>query len=97
MSKRFRLTKASKILIVFLIVALIGGGVFAGLKTGFIKTKTAASSDVKENVAAANKDTSSDSGTPSSENSTKSFHSFNVKSTSPLFNTLFFTVLRLIN
>ena len=29
MSKRFRLTKASKILIVFLIVALIGGGVFA--------------------------------------------------------------------
>lgn len=71
MSKRFRLTKASKILIVFLIVALIGGGVFAGLKTGFIKTKTAASSDVKENVAAANKDTSSDSGTPSSENSTK--------------------------
>lgn len=71
MSKRFRLTKASKILIVFLIVALIGGGVFAGLKTGFIKTKTAASSDAKENVVAANKDTSSDSGTPSSENSTK--------------------------
>lgn len=71
MSKRFRLTKASKILIVILIVTLIGGGVLAGLKTGFIKTKTAASSNVKENVAAANKDTSSDSGTPSSENSTK--------------------------
>lgn len=71
MSKRFRLTKASKILIVFLIVALIGGGVFAGLKTGFIKTKTAASSDAKENVVAANKDTSSNSGTSSSENSTK--------------------------
>lgn len=37
-TRRFRLTKASKILIMVLIVALIGGGVFAGLKTGFVKT-----------------------------------------------------------
>ena len=42
-AKRFRLTKASKILIVILIIALIGGGVFAGLKTGFIKTKSGSS------------------------------------------------------
>lgn len=37
--KRFRLTKASKILIMILVVALIGGGIFAGLKTGLVKTK----------------------------------------------------------
>ena len=36
--KRFRLTKAAKILIVILVVALLGGGVFAGLKTGLITT-----------------------------------------------------------
>lgn len=33
-TKRFRLTKASKILIMVLVIALIGGGVFAGVKTG---------------------------------------------------------------
>lgn len=36
--KRFRLTKAAKILIMVLVVALLGGGVFAGLKTGLITT-----------------------------------------------------------
>ena len=39
-TKRFRLTKASKILIMVLVIALIGGGVFAGVKTGLIKTKS---------------------------------------------------------
>lgn len=38
-SKRFRLTKAAKILIMVLIVALIGGGIFAGVQTGVIQTK----------------------------------------------------------
>ena len=38
-TKRFRLTKASKVLIMILVIALIGGGDFAGLKKGFIKTK----------------------------------------------------------
>ena len=42
-TKRFRLTKASKILIMVLVIALIGGGVFAGVKTGFIKTKNGTS------------------------------------------------------
>ena len=37
-TKRFKLTKAAKILIFVLIVAIIGGGVFAGIKTGFVKT-----------------------------------------------------------
>ena len=36
--RRFKLTKAAKILIMVLVVALLGGGVFAGIKTGFVKT-----------------------------------------------------------
>lgn len=35
--KRFKLTNAAKILILILIVALVGGGIFAGLKTGLVK------------------------------------------------------------
>ena len=35
--KRFRLTKGAKILILILVVALIGGGIFMGLKTGIVK------------------------------------------------------------
>ena len=38
-TKRFRLTTASKVLIMILIVALIGGGIFAGVQTGMIQTK----------------------------------------------------------
>ena len=38
-TKRFRLTKASKILIVVLVMALIGGAIFGGVRSGFIKTK----------------------------------------------------------
>lgn len=38
-AKRFRLTKTAKILIMVLIVALIGGGIFAGVQTGVIQTK----------------------------------------------------------
>ena len=36
--RRFRLTKAAKILILVVVVALLGGGVFAGLKTGLVTT-----------------------------------------------------------
>ena len=35
--KRFRLTKGAKILIMILVIALIGGGIFMGLKTGVVK------------------------------------------------------------
>ena len=35
--KRFRLTKGAKILIMILVIALIGGGIFMGLKTGIVK------------------------------------------------------------
>ena len=37
-TKRFRLTKTAKILIFVVIIALLGGGVFVGLKTGLVKT-----------------------------------------------------------
>lgn len=46
-TRRFRLTKASKILIIILVVSLLGGVVFAGLKTGVVKTN----SDKKESVS----------------------------------------------
>lgn len=39
-SKRFKLTKAAKILIMVLVLAVIGGGVFAGIKTGLIDTSS---------------------------------------------------------
>ena len=35
--KRFRLTKGAKVLIFILIVGILGGGVFAGLKSGIVK------------------------------------------------------------
>lgn len=37
-TKRFRLTKTAKVMIFIVIIALLGGGIFAGLKTGIIKT-----------------------------------------------------------
>ena len=53
-AKRFRLTKAAKVLIMILIVALIGGGIFAGVQTGVIQTKkdnTGSSVTTSETVA----------------------------------------------
>lgn len=38
--KRFKLTKAAKILIFMVIVAVIGGGAFLGVKSGLVKTKS---------------------------------------------------------
>lgn len=37
---RFRLTTTAKVLIAVIILAVIGGGIFAGLKTGVIKDDT---------------------------------------------------------
>lgn len=45
-TKRFRLTKAAKIMIFVLIIALLSGGVFAGIKTGLIKTKDKTNKEV---------------------------------------------------
>lgn len=61
-TRRFRLTKASKILIFILVVALLGGGVIAGLKTGVVKTN----SDKKESVSE-NKNDYNDNNTISAD------------------------------
>ena len=49
-TRRFRLTKAAKVLIFVIILALLGGGVFAGVKTGFIKTNETTKETVVENT-----------------------------------------------
>lgn len=56
-TRRFRLTKTAKLLLFVVIIALIGGGVFAGVKTGFVKTSkdktetvTSNNSNSKDNV-----------------------------------------------
>lgn len=61
-TRRFRLTKASKILIFILVVALLGGGVSVGLKTGVVKTN----SDKKESVSE-NKNDYNDNNTISAD------------------------------
>lgn len=59
-TKRFRLTKTAKILLFVIIVALIGGGVFLGVKGGLIKTSGDKESGVvEENTKSDVKDTES--------------------------------------
>lgn len=45
-TKRFRLTKAAKILIAIIVMALIGGGVYFGMKTGLIKNSKKKMTDI---------------------------------------------------
>ena len=58
-AKRFRLTKAAKMLIFVLVVALAGGGVFFGVKSGKVKPdkKLAAMTDDDGNVMNTEKET----------------------------------------
>lgn len=46
-TKRFRLTKTAKIMIFVLIITLLGGGVFVGLKTGLVKTDSKSEKEVE--------------------------------------------------
>lgn len=65
-TKRFRLTKASKILIVVLVMALIGGAIFGGVRSGFIKTKSSSGNQKSKNkitLFKTSKTKSSDDGT----------------------------------
>lgn len=65
-TKRFRLTKASKILIVVLVMALIGGAIFGGVRNGFIKTKSSSGNQKSKNkitLFKTSKTKSSDDGT----------------------------------
>lgn len=68
-TKRFRLTKTAKIMIFVLIVALLGGGVFVGLKTGLVKTNS--KSDQKAETSSSSVDSNvdtSDRGTTTNTN-----------------------------
>lgn len=48
--RRFRLTKAAKVLIMIIVVALLGVGVFSGLKTGFVKSGKETANEKTEEV-----------------------------------------------
>ena len=73
-TKRFRLTKTAKIMIFVVIIALLGGGVFTGLKTGLVKTdnKTdqkveTSGSDVENNISTASKEESTNTSNKSND------------------------------
>lgn len=71
-AKRFRLTKAAKVLIMILIVALIGGGIFAGVQTGVIQTKKdKAGSSVTTSETVAKKETTSNNVDVNKEDTVK--------------------------
>lgn len=84
--KRFRLTKAAKVLILLVVIAAIGGGVFAGIKTGFIKTDDKSNkedtviSDSKDATAGNNASDASDVQQSSNKdtNSSKSSDTINL-------------------
>lgn len=59
MKSSLRLTTLSKVLILLLIIGLIGGGIFAGVSKGFIKTNKDKSTD-NATIASNNKTTSSE-------------------------------------
>lgn len=65
-TKRFRLTKTAKIMIFVVIIALLGGGVFAGLKTGLVKTN----SKVDQKVEASSSDTNNKVSVSTENNTT---------------------------
>lgn len=47
-AQRFRLTKTAKILIMLIIIVLIGGGIYAGLQKGLIKSKVFSKTETTE-------------------------------------------------
>ena len=53
--RRFKLTKAAKILIMVLVLALVGGGVFAGVKTGLVTIDGKDKANVETNNDKSNK------------------------------------------
>lgn len=61
--RRFRLTKAAKILILIVVLALVGVGIFAGVKTGVVKM-----SDDKKSEVSTDKETVVDNQQSSSGN-----------------------------
>ncbi|RHC48490.1 hypothetical protein DW839_28610 [Enterocloster bolteae] len=61
--KRFKLTKAAKVLIFMMIVVMIGGGAFFGVKSGLVMTKDKEmATTVKNDTKSAKKNTAADDG-----------------------------------
>lgn len=73
---RFRLTKAAKILLMIIIVAILGGGSFVLIKTGIVKTDKKEDSNVETSVDKNNDKTDTDKNDkpnkPSGNNNTSS-------------------------
>lgn len=79
-TKRFRLTKTAKIMIFVLIIALLGGGVFVGLKTGLVKTDSKSEQEVETSKPSVdNEREASDKKTDSnSENESENTNTINL-------------------
>lgn len=67
-ARRFRLTKAAKIILVVLIMAAIGGGLFWGVKSGVIKTKSDDGKITAQTKPAENAGSEQKPGKPSEKN-----------------------------
>lgn len=67
-ARRFRLTKAAKIILVVLIMAAIGGGLFWGVKSGVIKTKSDEGKATAQIKPTENAGSEQKPGKPSEEN-----------------------------
>lgn len=87
---RFKLTKTAKVLLVFIIVVLIGGGIALGVKTGVIKTDNgtddisvtdndnAVKSDSDTDVNTADNNTVSKNNTETAKNTNSSTNTINL-------------------
>lgn len=87
---RFKLTKTAKVLLVFIIVVLIGGGIALGVKTGVIKTDNgtddisvtdndnAVKSDSDTDVNTADNNTASKNNTETTKNTNSSTNTINL-------------------
>lgn len=87
---RFKLTKTAKVLLVFIIVVLIGGGIVLGVKTGVIKTDNgtddisvtdndnAVKSDSDTDVNTADNNTASKNNTETTKNTNSSTNTINL-------------------
>lgn len=67
-ARRFRLTKAAKVILVALIMAAIGGGLFWGVKSGVIKTKSDDGKATAQTKPAENACSEQKPGKPSDKN-----------------------------
>lgn len=85
---RFKLTKTAKVLLVFIIVVLIGGGIVLGLKTGVIKTDNGTNDiSVTDNDNAVKSNSNTDVDTADNNTASKN-NTETVKNTNSSTNTI---------